>query len=262
MRNKLSAARLMWAALGCLLLLSTLILGGCRKTTVVNLAGRSVIQGSGNIASEERAVSDFNRVSLTGVGKMIITQGEEESLTLETDDNLLRYVKTEVQSGTLIIGFTDEAKKKSIRPTKSIRFNLNLREMARLEVSGAGDINAASLEAYHLEIIASGGADIQIGELTAEELVVRVSGAGRFSLAGQVAEQNILISGAGHYRAAKLESRRAVVEVNGAGNATVWVTDSLDVQISGVGNVEYYGSPSVNQRISGVGRLTGLGNPQ
>jgi len=261
MKGKLST-------LAFVLILSTLIVSGCGTTTVpaatpteVAVEAPDVIVGSGNVVTEDRPVSDFNRVSLTSVGQVIITQGEGESLTVETDDNLMRYIKTEVKNGTLILGFTDEVKNKSIRPSERIVFNLSAKDITALDVSGAGDINASSLDADRLEVVIGGAGDVDIGSLTADELVVRISGAGDAELAGQVVEQNIAISGAGDYRATDLESQATIVEVSGAGDATLWATDTLDVRISGVGSVEYYGSPSVTQNISGVGKLTSLGEP-
>ena len=53
------------------LILSVLIVSGCG------------IRGSVDVVTEDRGVSDFDRVSLTGAGKVIVTQGEKESLTVE-----------------------------------------------------------------------------------------------------------------------------------------------------------------------------------
>jgi hypothetical protein len=212
------------------------------------------------VVTEDRPVSDFNRVSLIGVGDVIITQGEEESLTVRADDNLMQYIKTEVKNGTLILGFSDEVKNKIVRPSEGIKFHLSVKQVAGLDVSGAGDINASSLDADRLEIVVGGAGDVNIGSLTAEELVVRIRGAGDAELAGKVVEQDVEINGAGDYRAAKLESQTAIVEINSAGNATIWATDTLDVRISGPSTVEYYGDPQVTKNISIVGRLVSLGN--
>ncbi|MDH4138193.1 MAG: DUF2807 domain-containing protein, partial [Anaerolineae bacterium] len=229
MKNKLST-------LGFVLILSALIVSGCgttKKVTVdvpgvevavdvpnvevaVDVPGvkvavevPDVIGGSGNVVTEDRPVSNFNRVSLTGVGGVIITQGEEESLTVRADDNIMRYIKTEVENGTLILGFTNEVKNKHIRPSKTIKFNLSVRDVTGLDISGAGDVNVASLDTDRLEIVVGGAGDVSISSLTAEELVVHLNGAGNVELAGQVAEQNIEINGFGAYQAAKLESQTA-----------------------------------------------------
>jgi len=53
----------------------------------------------------------------------------------ETDDNLMQYIKTEVKNGTLILGFTDEVKNKSIRPSERIVFNQSLEEVASLDLT-------------------------------------------------------------------------------------------------------------------------------
>ena len=280
------------ATLGIVLILSALIVSGCGTTTKVtvdvpgvevavdvpdvevqvkvpdvevdvdvpDVKATDVIHGSGNVVTENRPVSDFNRVSLTGVGEVIITQGEEESLTVEADDNLMRYIKTEVKFGTLILGFTDEVKNKNIRPSEQIKFNLSVKDISGLDISGAGDVNAASLDTDRLEIVVGGAADVSISSLTAEGLVVHLNGAGNVELAGQVAQQNVEINGFGAYHAAKLESQTAIVEVNGAGSATLWATDTLDVRIPGAGSVAYYGSPSVTKKITGVGMIISRGN--
>ena len=77
---------------------------------------------------------------------------------------------------------------------------------------------------------------------------------------GQVERQEIELKGFGNYNARDLESRTASVRISGAGNAVVWVLDTLDVTISGAGNVEYYGDPRVTREISGAGKVTGRGD--
>ena len=74
-------------------------------------------------------------------------------------------------------------------------------------------------------------------------------------------DQEIELSSVGTYSAGGLESARARIALSGAGTATLWVTEELDVDISGVGSVDYYGDPVVAPEISGLGRLNPLGNP-
>jgi hypothetical protein len=227
------------------LILSALIVSGC---------------GATNMVTEDRPVRNFNRVSLTGAGRIIVTQGDEESLTVEAEDNIMPYIKTEVQDGTLILGFTDEAKHKEFRVTKPIKFYLSMKEVVGLDISGPGDIHVPSLHTNQLEIVVNMGGDVSVDSLTAEELVVRLTGRASVEVAGQVVEQNISLAG-GSYRAAKLESQVGTVEVKNLGNASVWATETLDVQISGGGNVEYYGHPRITQKVTGRAKLNSLGEP-
>jgi len=226
-----------------ILLFSALIANGCQ---------------SANVVTEERPVSDFNCVSLSGGGEVVITQGDEESLTVEAEGSMMSYIKTEVQDGTLILGFTDEAQQKGFRVTKPIEFRLSMKEIIGLDVSGPGNIHVPSLHTDQSEFVVNMGGGISVDSLSAEELVVRLTGRARVDVAGQVVEQNIYLAG-GQYRAGKLETQVATVEVRGIGNAIVWATDALDVQVSGGGNVEYYGNPHVIRKVSGRAKLCSLG---
>ena len=53
---------------------------------------------------EERDVKDFYRVRWTGYGELVIQQGDRESLTIETDPDLLPKIVSEVEYGKLELG--------------------------------------------------------------------------------------------------------------------------------------------------------------
>ena len=52
-----------------------------------------------------------------------------------------------------------------------------------------------------------------------------------------------------------LTSKTVKARISGSGDASVMVTDMLDVAISGSGSVTYSGNPQVTQEISGSGKL-------
>ncbi len=218
------------------------------------------IKGSGNVVTEERNVNDFDSVAMSGFGRVIVTQGDEESLTVETDDNLMQYIETRVSGGTLELGFTDDAERKILDPSDSIIFRLSVIDLTALDISGAAAIEIQKLEADRLDMVLSGAGDVRIDSLTATDLVVTVSGAGDVELTGQVETQEIALRGLGNYDASDLESQDATVRIGGAGSATVWAHDTLDIEIGGAGNVEYYGDPDVTQDISGAGSITSRGD--
>jgi hypothetical protein len=224
----------------------------------VPFVGTRTIKGSGNVVTAERDVSGFDSVALSGFGEVIITQSDKESLTVETDDNLMQYIETQVRGRTLELGFTDDDI--LLRPSKSIIFRLSVIELTALDSSGAGLFEMDELDADRLKVNLSGAGDIGIDSLSATDLVVTVSGAGNIKLAGQVETQEIDLSGLGNYNAPDLESQAATVRISGAGSAGIWALDTLDVTISGAGNVDYYGSPEVSKNISGLGKVTSQGD--
>lgn len=215
----------------------------------------NTIEGSGNIISEARQVSGFDRVTLSGFGDVTIEQGDEESLTVSADDNIMPYVRTEVKNNTLILDFDDKGQNIRFNPTDGIKFSLMIKNLSRIDISGAGSVEVNELETERLLADLSGAGSLEIGSLTADELVVRHSGAGTVYVSGQVEGQEVIHSGIGSYDAADLMSQTAIIKVSGAGGATVWAVETLDVEISGPGNVIYYGSPRIIQDVSGGGKL-------
>ncbi len=214
-------------------------------------------RGSGDLVSETRQVSGFTAVEFSGAGDVEIIQDGSESIIIETDDDVMEYVTSEVRGGTLFVGLDFDGRV-SILPTK-MRVTLHVIDLNTISTSGAWDIQAESFETDSLNATISGAGSLQIDSLSANTLEAEISGAGEFTLAGQVEEQHVAISGTGTYKAGDLESQSAVVEISGAGNATLWVIETLEVSISGTGHVDYYGSPQVNLDQSGVGEVNNLG---
>ncbi len=220
------------------------------------LSACRVVRGSGDVETETRSVSGFDQVSLNGQGELILEQGEQESLEIEAEDNIIAVIETEVRGDTLHIGVKDN---RTLRPTEPIRFYLTMQEIAGLEISGSGNITADDVVSDRLTLRINGSGDIDIGSLTAESLSVEINGAGNVDVAGRATRQTIEISGSGNYRAGDLESEEVEVDVNGSGETAVWANQTLRVDISGSGDVSYYGRPTINQEINGSGNMNSLG---
>lgn len=222
----------------------------------VSCSGR-IVQGSGNLVAEDRPVSNFERIHLSGSGEVIVIQDGAESLVVETDDNILEYVVTDVRGGTLVLGF-EPMSGQIVNPTQ-LTFTVHVDTLDRLDVSGSGVVTADTLTADNLELDVSGSGEISLGTCAAEEVRVHISGSGAVELAGEGREQDIDISGSGNYLATDFESSRATINVSGSGDAALWVSETLDASISGSGSVSYYGNPQISSTGSGSGSLEGMG---
>lgn len=221
---------------------------------------RSVITGSGKVATEERAVSGFSAVVLAGEGDLIVTQGAAEALTVEAEDNLLPIIRTQVRGGALVIDWDRPAGITSIRATRPIVYRLTVTGLDRLELAGSGTIQAAALTAQDFTLTLGGSGDVDIDFLEAERLDLNLTGSGNINVAGTVAEQQILLSGSGTYTAGDLESQAAQVDLVGSGTLTLWVRERLDVRLSGSGSVSYFGQPTLGERtITGSGDINPMG---
>jgi hypothetical protein len=240
-----------------------MIAGAAFVAIVVFLSGCGNSQdetekGSGNIVKEERPVSGFSRVCIYGASELIVTQGDQESLFIEADDNLLPLIETEVSHGMLSIGPKD---RHEIRPSKPIQINLAVKKLDGITLSGATNVKASCLTAEKLEVTTSGSGKITIDALNARALTVRISGSTDCNLAGRADRQTIVISGSGSYQAGKLASQSVELTINGSGDAEVWAAETLNLNVSGSGHVDYHGRPRMTQQVSGGGRVTSLDRP-
>lgn len=222
--------------------------------------GVNVTRGSGNVKTETRDVSNFHQVALAGFGDLNITQGDSEGLTIEAEDNLLPFITTNVQDGTLTIGVKPGINALSVVPTKQVKYELQVKNLDAVQLSGAGNITAPTLKSENLTLGTSGAGNLNFPQIATQKLSTTLSGAGGLAVGGQAQTQDVALSGFGNYNAGDLQTASTSVNLTGAGNATVWASETLNAQISGAGNISYYGSPQVTQKVSGVGTIKSLGN--
>lgn len=236
---------------------------GWLSMLLLSLSACNIVRGSGEIVTVDRDVSNFDMVSLSGVGTLYITVGDDESLKIAAEDNLLPYIETRVVGSTLNIGFGDQGLNSVFQPTRSILYYLTVTELESLDLSGAGNIEIEEISTTQMNISTSGAGSIKIEKLIANGLTMDVSGAGNCDIFdGHVDDLKLNISGTGKYEAPDLQSQTASIDISGMGRAKVWVEDSMMVDISGAGNVNYFGQPSVSQNVSGAGFIQSLGVKQ
>ncbi len=234
-----------------LILTLTVLTSGCifpvRYTRVL---------GSGEIITETRPIPGFTVVELNGIGTLVIEQGSKESLEVTAEDNIIKYLKSDVYGRNLRLSVDDFV---SIDPTEEIIFHLTVKNLERIELSGLGNIEIEALKTPNLNLEICGAGSANIRDLQADSLNLDISGLGNVEIGGSVEDQQIELSGAGNYDAGDLESNKAGIEISGTGKAVLWVENELDVVLSGIGNLQYYGSPNLSTEISGMGTVKSLG---
>jgi hypothetical protein len=116
------------------------------------------IQGSGNIIKEKRAVTvPFEKIVSSSGVTVIVEQGAPASLEVETDDNLLQYVITKIENGTLIVKI-----EKSIDTQSPINVTVKMPTIASLESSSGSTISSKNtLRGNGISLNTSSGGEIE-----------------------------------------------------------------------------------------------------
>ena len=214
------------------------------------------IPGSGNIVGEVRDVGPFAEIVFDSEGAVVVSRTEEASLIIEADDNLMEYLLATVSGNVLEISTTDGV---DIAPSKPPIFRIGTRDLAAIDLAGAGAIDVDAAGASHFDVTLSGAGDVTVDPVETGELVLDLHGSGSVSLAGSADQLRATIAGATNLAAANLEVRVATINASASGQAIVWVSDELEVVASDAASVEYYGTPSVTEEVSGAASVVQLG---
>ena len=108
-------------------------------------------RGSGNVISETRAVSDFDRIEISYPATVLVRQGSKESLKIEAEDNLMPNLKTEVRNGRLEVFYRREGNK-HVNPTKTVRITIVVKDLSDVDFSSAGELIVEKLETDSLDV--------------------------------------------------------------------------------------------------------------
>jgi hypothetical protein len=189
-------------------------------------------KGSGKIVTEKRSLSGFKGVDVGGVFQVEITAGKEFAVEIETDDNLLPLIKTEVNNGVLEIEL-----ERHVSPSGKILVRISAPDISELDVSGA--------------------ANVTLNAVKNSNLAVEASGAAKLKIAGQTAKLTVESSGASKIDADDLRTENATIEGSGASHIELNVSGELNADLSGASHVTYSGTPTaVHKTTTGAGSVS------
>lgn len=202
--------------------------------------GFSGVAGSGRKITETRELAEFDSIRFKGNGRVYLSQGATQSVSITADDNIMDELKTDVRDGVLTISAA-----KWVLDKDSVRYDIVVTDIREISVSGMGELKSKdTILAEELDLRFSGVGDLSIS-LEADILNTKISGAGDLKLDGKVRHHEIEISGVGELDAYDLITESATLDISGAGDCKIHVTEELTVDISGAGDVKYKGDPRI-----------------
>ena len=215
-----------------LALIAVLVLATALVVLLVRGGSRSSgVQGSGVAATQSRVLPGFSRLDLAGSANVTVVAGGRQSVVVRADNNLIRYVTTNVVAGTLIIDTTGSF---------TTRIPMSLK------------VSAPSLAAVTL----SGSGEISVSGIKAPRLIVTLPGSGTLYASGTAARLDVTLGGSGLAQLSNLVARDAHAVVTGSGLIRLMVTASLDATVSGTGAIIYDGNPPhVTPNVTGTGAV-------
>ena len=197
----------------------------------VSRGNQPVVTGSGRIVTQARNVGNFHRLQIRGSTNIQVRLGAAPSLRLRADDNLLPYLTTRVENGTLI---------------------LDSRGSYRTRTNPLAVITVPNLDYVHI----SGSGNAALAGVNNRSLEMLVQGSGHIRATGRTGHIKATIHGSGNADLRGLAAGRADVSVMGSGNAWVETNGAVTARSFGSGNVYVLGRPaSLETQRGGSGRV-------
>ena len=206
--------------------------------------------------SKTIAAAGITGVEIRIEGDLTVVQGDQESLVLTGDPDLLSKIRTINSNGTLIIDGDSSMWSRNAH----LDGKLTVKSLQKLSIDGSADVRLGPMSTSRLQVTISGSSHVDLGSLHTEALDLKISGHGDVTGGGHATGVVVQISGAGDAKLAGLDAEVAKVSISGKGDVEIGVSDRLDAHIAGYGNVKYRGHPKVTQSISGLGNVSQLGS--
>jgi hypothetical protein len=210
------------------------------------------ISGEGPITKREITIDHFEGIKNGFSCDIYITQGNNQHVVLEGQQNILDNLRFEVIDKILKIKYD-----KMVKRSDPVKIYITMNNLTQVNISGSGSLVSTNRfnGLDNLDLGVSGSGNIKL-EVEARDIEMGVSGSGDIKLEGKANEIDISISGSGGIDSHDLEAYTCKVSISGSGDATVFVKDKLDARISGSGNIRYHGDvPKVYSRVSGSGHI-------
>lgn len=208
-------------------------------------------KGSGKQITETRKMADFSKLDISGGYDVVIKQDTAESLSITADDNLMKYIKTEVNGDKLRVHSSG-----NICSTGKFVINISLRNLSAIKTSGAVAISSpGKINVKDLDLDFSGASKITL-DLNANNVSTSGSGLTELNLTGQASTHNVELSGSGHINAFDFVVAKYHIETSGSSHCQINVLNELNINSSGTSDIEYRGNPAnISNNKSGASSL-------
>lgn len=205
-------------------------------------AQKKNIKGSGNISTETRSVSNFDKISISGSFDVILIKGDEGTIKIDASDNIIESIITEVKDDVLKVRFK---KGINIRTSKSIDVSISYEDIEGVALSGSGSVGSTSkVHSESLALKVSGSGNMKL-DVDSKQLLTAISGSGNLKLTGDTEDLSCSVSGSGNLSASDLSAKIVNAKISGSGNIKIHAINEIHAKTSGSGNIIYSGNPGI-----------------
>jgi hypothetical protein len=197
--------------------------------------------------NKEFVVTDFDRLEMGSEFHIRVEQANAFSVSVQGDRRNVDDLQVYLQGNTLVIEFEDQGDRHH-----DTYIDITMPRLKAINFSGASDSKVRGFSSEDdIDFYLSGASICQV-DAEFSRINLFMSGGSEILLFGAGDELKGEISGASSLKAFDYPVRSATIEISGASESKVTVTEELNVTAGGASSVVYRGEPSVNADTSGA----------
>ncbi len=202
-----------------------------------------VAQGSqAQSVREERQVSSYDAVKVSTGIDVYIRQGNRQQVTVETDEDDLEDLMTEVRGGELSIYFDNNSSFWNWSD-RSATVYVTVTDIKAITSSSGSDVMGETIiVSEDLQLESSSGADMKL-QVKAKRLTAESSSGSEMELSGEADEFEGRSSSGSDLDARELTARKARVRASSGSDLAITVLDDIDADASSGSDISYSGRP-------------------
>ena len=209
------------------------------------------IVGSGDIIQMSLTLPEFHSIRNEIVATIAIASGDEQTVSMDVDNNIYEYITTTVSNGELIISKDPDV----IFSEYDLTLNITMTDLKKLTNDGVASIASTNTFGVDSVWLYLNGVGTIYLDLQADYLKTIMAGPSSVSLIGSATNHVLTNSSVGSVYSFNFEKDTTVVTLTGIGDASVYVNDYLRATITGIGSVYYRGDATVEATITGTGGI-------
>ncbi len=198
-------------------------------------------------ARKEFVVADFDQLEIGGAFNVEVDQASSFSIGAEGDRRNIDDLDVYKRGNTLIIEFEDNSNR---HHDTYIRITMPV--LKAVNFSGASNSKIRGFETEEGVNLYLSGASVSQVDSDFDRIKVVISGGSNLLLVGTGNELHGDISGASLLRGFDFPVSHATIDISGASEGKITVTDELNVTAGGASSILYRGNPMVTANTSGA----------
>ena len=207
-------------------------------------------RGNGEVAKESREVyEEFTEVSASEGLDVYVTQGDDFSIEVEADENIIDLIGTDIKNGKLRIHAIENIG----RATK--RIHVSLPSVTGLYASSGADLFTQNvIRANKITLDASSGAGIKVA-LVADEVDADTSSGADIRIEGEAMVFHADASSGSDIKAKDFTVKTCHADASSGADISVNVSETLIADASSGADISYVGNPDVQKKKSYSGSV-------